>query len=54
MGTEIAKLLVKIQKAYDDIDAFVATLTEAQITNLKDGGGWTVKDHLIDMAVCAS
>lgn len=51
MGTEIVKLLTKIQRAYDDIDAFVATLTEAQLTDLKDGGGWSVKDHLIHMAV---
>lgn len=51
MGTEIAKLLVKIQKAYDDIDTFAAAHAEAELTTLKDGGGWSVKDHLIHMAV---
>lgn len=51
MSDEINKLLGKIERAYGEVDAFLAPLTDAQKTDLTDAGGWSVKDHLIHMAV---
>jgi hypothetical protein len=45
-----AELLDNIQKSWDKVNAFLATLTDAQKTQLMDAGGWTVKDHVIHMA----
>ena len=45
------KLLGKIERAYGEVDAFLAMLTDAQKTDLTDAVGWSVKDHLMHMAV---
>ncbi len=48
---EVNKLLKSIQRAWDEVEAFLADLTDEQKTGPKDAGGWSVKDHLIHMAV---
>lgn len=45
------KMLPKIQRAWEEVEAFLAPLTDAQKTRLTDAGGWSIKDHLIHMAV---
>jgi uncharacterized protein (TIGR03083 family) len=45
------ELLASIQKGWDDFNAFLATLTEEQITVPTDAGGWTAKDHVMHLAV---
>jgi hypothetical protein len=46
-----AELLAKIQQAWDDLHRYLNTLTEAQQTQPADPAGWTVKDHVIHLAV---
>jgi hypothetical protein len=40
----------EIDKAWADLNTFFAGLSEAQMTTLHDGQGWTVKDHLTHIA----
>lgn len=51
MSGAVAKLLGKIERGWDEVDAFLATLSDEQKTNLTDAAGWAIKDHLIHMAV---
>lgn len=51
MAGALNKLLKSIQRAWDEIDVFLAALTDEDKTVPKDAGGWSVKDHLIHMAV---
>ncbi len=46
-----AELLAKTQVSWDVLNAYVATLSEKQLTRLMDAAGWTVKDHLMHSAV---
>ena len=46
-----ADLLAKTQVSWDALNTYVATLTDEQLTQLTDAAGWTVKDHLIHLAV---
>lgn len=41
-----AELLHNIEHGWDDFQAYLKSLTEAQLTGPTDAVGWTVKDHL--------
>jgi uncharacterized protein (TIGR03083 family) len=44
------ELLSRMQKGWEDIQAYLKTLTPAQMTDSTDAAGWTVKDHVIHLA----
>ncbi|MEP6985609.1 MAG: DinB family protein, partial [Chloroflexota bacterium] len=46
-----AELLAKTRASWDVLNAYIATLNEEQLTQLTDAAGWSVKDHLIHIAV---
>jgi uncharacterized protein (TIGR03083 family) len=46
-----AELLAKIQHEWETLQAYLETLTETQLTEPTDAGGWSVKDHLMHLAV---
>lgn len=45
------ELLEKMRAGWDELLAFIATLTPEQMSTPTDAGGWTVKDHLMHLAV---
>jgi len=49
--TTKARLLVDIQRAWLALNAALNRLTPAQMTTRTDAQGWTVKDHLMHLAV---
>lgn len=44
-------LLAAMHEGWHDLNTFLATLSEAQLAQPTDAGGWTVKDHVIHLAV---
>ena len=50
-ATHKAELLQKMDAGWNELLAFVATLSPEQQTQPTDAAGWTVKDHLIHLAV---
>ena len=46
-----AELLARIERGWAKLQAFIAKLNEAQATGPTDAAGWTVKDHLMHLAV---
>ncbi len=46
-----AELLAKTKASWDALNAYVATLDDMQRNKLTDAAGWTVKDHLVHLAV---
>jgi uncharacterized protein (TIGR03083 family) len=49
--TSPAALLARIQDGWHEFSAYLMTLTREQLTVPTDAAGWTVKDHLIHLAV---
>ena len=45
------ELLTKLQDGWRDFSAYLKTLTEAQMTTPRDAVGWTIKDHLVHIAI---
>jgi uncharacterized protein (TIGR03083 family) len=46
-----ADLLAQIDRGWNALLAYLATLTPAQMTGPTDAAGWTVKDHVMHLAV---
>src|SRR5690349_16930742 len=46
-----AEVLGRIEEGFQAINEYLDTLSEAQFTKPTDAAGWTVKDHVIHMAV---
>jgi hypothetical protein len=46
-----ADILARIEKGWNGLNDYVQTLTETQLTAPTDAAGWTVKDHLMHLAV---
>ncbi len=45
------ELLANIQNSWQELRQFIRSLSEEQLTKPTDPAGWTVKDHLIHLAV---
>lgn len=45
------ELLARINNGWDALQGYLKTLTDEQMTVPTDAAGWTVKDHVIHMAV---
>lgn len=46
-----AEMLRRIQVGWDDLQAYLSTLTPEQLTQPSDAAGWTIKDHYRHLAV---
>ena len=58
MSEELSKIIINkanilklIEDAWNKFHQYIGTLSEKQITEPKDEGGWTVKDHMIHLAI---
>jgi hypothetical protein len=49
-----SQLLAEIDKSWVALNFSLARLSEAQMTTVQDGHGWTVKDHITHMAAWES
>lgn len=45
------ELLARIERGWNDFQAYLNTLTDEQLTRPTDAAGWTAKDHIIHLAV---
>jgi uncharacterized protein (TIGR03083 family) len=41
----------QVEQAWNDLQQFYSGLTEEQLTTPTDAAGWTVKDHMVHLAV---
>lgn len=46
-----AELLNQMRQGWDDFHVYLNTLTDHQKLQLRDASGWTVKDHVMHLAV---
>jgi hypothetical protein len=44
-------LLRQIEASWNELQNYLASLTEEQLTHRKDSVGWTAKDHLVHLAM---
>jgi hypothetical protein len=44
-------LLRQIEGGWNELEDYLATLTEEQLTRPQDAAGWTVKDHILHIAL---
>ncbi len=44
-----SELISHIQRSYDELEAYLSTLSEAQLTGPASPEGWTAKDHLVHL-----
>lgn len=49
----VANLIRRIEESYLQLRAFIDTSDETQMTERVDHAGWTVKDHIMHLAVWA-
>ena len=47
----VENLLRRMNTGWDELQAFISTLTPEQLTTPTDAAGWTAKDHLMHLAV---
>lgn len=45
------QLLNDIAQKWDELHTFIASLTEEELMQPTDAGGWAIKDHLVNLAV---
>lgn len=46
-----AEILLRIDRTWQDFQAYLKTLDEQQLTTPTDAAGWTAKDHIMHLAV---
>jgi uncharacterized protein (TIGR03083 family) len=46
-----AALLAQVQQGFDGLQAWLAALSPAQLTERTDAAGWSVKDHVMHLAM---
>ncbi len=46
-----SEVLETMQQGYNEFTSYLETLSAAQLTGLTDAGGWTIKDHVMHLAV---
>ncbi len=44
-----SELISRIQRSYDDLEFYLRTLSDSQLTGPESPEGWTAKDHLVHL-----